>query len=153
MSPLKIELALPESRPVCDGDVTWRITLPAEKVEKLFAFMNDDAWEKAQAIRATGINECKASLQVALNWALKHDTSGARVFATLLASMYNGRRVKLNVSDLKLLDQGNFEHAMNCIRLCQETHREPHEFFQNGGELFERMIQQWGFEKKQRRAS
>ena len=56
MSPIKIELALPESRPVREGEVTLRITLPAEQKEKLWAFMTDDAWEKAQAIRAAGIN-------------------------------------------------------------------------------------------------
>jgi len=112
--------------------------------------MNGDTWEQAEAIRKATMQECVKSLQEALRWGLNHDNSGARVFATLLASLYNGKRVKMDVSDLALLDAANFEHAMNVIRLCMVTRREPHTFFVEGGELFERMIKQWGFEKKRR---
>lgn len=66
--------------------------------------------------------------------------------------MYNGARVKFDVSDLKLLDGGNFEHALNCMRLCQETCREPHQFFENGGAMFEQIIKEWKLEKKRRAA-
>lgn len=135
-----------------DGMVRVSITLPRANLKKLSDFMNSDDWEKAQAARKARLDDCLKSLEVAVNWALKHDTSGARVFATLLASMYNGNRVKFDVSDLKLLDAGNFDHAMNCIRLCQETHREPHQFFQNGGTLFEQIIRDWKLEKKRRAA-
>lgn len=150
---VRIELIEPEARQVGDGEITLRVTLPVEKKQKLFDFMNSDTWEEAQVARAADLEGCTQSLQHALNWALRHDTSGARVFATLLASMYNGNRVKFDVSDLKNLDMGNFEHALNCMRLCQETHREPHQFFKNGGQLFEAMIEQWGFEKKTRRTN
>jgi len=150
MSEIQI-IPLPEkaSRP---GYIRMEVSIPADDQEKLIAYLYSDTWEKAQALRNAKLSECIKSLEVALNWALNHDTSGARVFATLLASMYNGTRVKFDVSDLKRLDQGNFEHAMNCIRLCQETHREPHQFFKNGNALFERFIKDWKLEKKARAA-
>lgn len=153
MSDWKIEvLPLPE-REAREGMRKVTITLPDADLPKLQAWMHSDTWEKAEAIRKANLQEWLKSLEEALNWALRHDTSGARVFATLLASMYNGNRVKFDVSDLKLLDMANFEHAMNCIRLCQETHREPHSFFVNGGQLFERMIADWKLEKKRRTGS
>lgn len=135
-----------------DCMVKVSITLPKDKLKKLYDFMDGDTWEKAQEIRKARLDDCLKSLEIAVTWALKHDTSGARVFATLLASMYNGNRVKFDVSDLKLLDAENFEHALNCMRLCQETHREPHQFFERGGELFEQIIRDWKLEKKRRAA-
>lgn len=135
-----------------DGMVRVSVTLPRADLKKLHDFMSGDAWDKAEAARKANLTDCLKSLEIALNWALKHDTSGARVFATLLSSMYNGNRVKFDVSDLKLLDRENFEHALNCMRLCQELHREPHQFFQNGSSLFERVIKDWKLEKKARAA-
>lgn len=135
-----------------DGDVRVSVTLPREKLQKLHDFMAGDTWEKAQELRKARLDDCLKSLEIAVTWALKHDTSGARVFATLLASMYNGNRVKFDVSDLKLLDQENFEHALNSMRICQELHREPHQFFENGGALFEQIIRDWKLEKKRRAA-
>lgn len=150
MSEIKI---IPLAEKVSDDRMMrLEVTIPRDKYAKLNAFMAGDTWEMAQAVRQANLTECLKSMEVALNWALKHDTSGARVFATLLASMYNGNRVKFDVSDLKLLDAVNFEHAMNCMRLCQELHREPHQFFENGGVLFERFITDWKLEKKRRAA-
>jgi len=149
----KIEIIPLEEKSSDDSMITLRVTLPRNLYGKLNAFMNNDTWEKAEALRQAKLHDCLKSLEVALNWGLNHDNSGARVFATLLASLYNGNRVKLDVSDLALLDGENFEHAMNVIRLCMETRREPHTFFKNGGELFEKMIADWGFEKKKRRAA
>lgn len=150
MSEIQI-IPLPEkqTRP---GYIRVEVSIPANDQEKLIAYLHSDTWDKAQALRDAKLSECIKSLEVALNWALNHDTSGARVFATLLASMYNGARVKFDVSDLKRLDMENFEHALNCMRLCQETHREPHQFFEKGGALFERFIKEWKLEKKARAA-
>ncbi|UCV02330.1 hypothetical protein [Dechloromonas denitrificans] len=141
-----------EDKPSDDRMITLEVTVQRSEYPKLLAFMQSETWEKAEAARNANLTDCLKSMEIALNWALKHDTSGARVFATLLASMYNGNRVKFDVSDLKCLDAANFEHALNCMRLCQELHREPHQFFENGGELFERLIKDWKLEKKARAA-
>lgn len=122
-----------------------------DELEKLNAWMAGDTWEKAQAARRADLEQGVLSLQALLKTTRQHlGTSGGRVCATLLASLYNGERVKFDASDLRVLDQDLFEHAMNTMRLCHETHREPHQFFLNGGALFEEMIQTWGLEKKRR---
>lgn len=145
------ENPLDNGMPVREGRISVTTTMPREKFEKFNAFMHSDTWEKAQALRNAKLQECVESLRVALEWALHHNCSGAATFARLLASLYNGNRVQMDASRLAFsLDSANFEHAMNCIRLVHETSREPHSFFNNGGALFERMIEQWGFEKKRR---
>ena len=145
------ENPLDDGRPVREGYVSVTTTMPREKFEKFHAFMQADTWEKAQALRDAKLQDCVESLRVALEWALHHDCSGAATFARLLGSLYNGNRVQMDASRLAFsLDSANFEHAMNCIRLVHETSREPHTFFKDGGALFERMIELWGFEKKRR---
>lgn len=133
-----------------EGAVQVTVTLPADDVPKLQAYLDGDTYEKAEALRRANLQECLKSLEVAVRWAMNHDSSGARVFARLLASLYNGNRVQMDVSDMSLLDMENFEHAMNVIRLCMETRREPHSFFKDGNKIFEAMIANWGFEKKRR---
>ena len=145
------ENALDDGRPIRDGYISITTTMPRAKFEKFNAFMHADTWEKAQALRDAKLQDCVESLRVALEWALHHDCSGAATFARLLASLYNGNRVQMDASRIAFsLDSANFEHAMNCIRLVHETSREPHTFFKDGGALFERMIELWGFEKKRR---
>lgn len=133
--------------------VTVTLTLSADKVNKLHAFMAADTWEKAEAARKADLEGCMDSLEHAVRFATTHvGTSGGRVFATFLASLYNGNRVKADVSDIGCLDAGNFEHLLNVLRLCFETHREPHDFFKNGNDLFERIIKDWGLEKRRRKS-
>ena len=145
------ENPLDDGRPVREGYISVTTTMPRAKFEKFNAAMHSDDWEKRQALRNAELQECVESIGVAMDWAMKHDCGGAATFARLLASLYNGNRVQMDASRLVFsLDATNFEHAMNVIRLCHETSREPHTFFQNGGELFETMIANWGFEKKRR---
>lgn len=136
-----------------DPDVVLRITLPRSKMLKVASILDSDTWEKAQAARELKLSECHESIGVLFNTQRQHlGTSGGRVCATLLASLYNGDRVKFDVSDLRSLDAHLFEHAMNTMRLCYELNAEPHTFFTEGGRLFEEMIERWGLEKKRRRA-
>lgn len=133
--------------------VTVTLTLSPEKVEKLHAFMASDTWEKAEAARKADLEGCMDSLEHAVKIATTHyGTSGGRVFATFLASLYNGNRVKVDASDIMSLDSANFEHLLNILRLRFETHREPHQFFENGNDLFERIIKDWRLEKRRRAA-
>jgi hypothetical protein len=155
MSDFKIEV-----KPLEDGNrqddhwLTVTTTMRNSEFERFHAAMQSDDWEKRQALRNADLQTCLKSIQVAMNWAMHHDCSGAAVFARLLASLYNGDRVKMDASRLVfVLDGPNLEHALNVIRLCYETRREPHTFFVDGGDLFERMIATWGFEKRRRKAA
>ncbi len=137
--------------PHSQGAHVVQVQIRADQVEKLHAFMAIDTWDKAQAARNAELEDCVKSVAALLNTARRHvGTSGGRVCATLLASLYNGDRVKFDVSDLRRLDQELFEHAMNTMRACYELNREPHTFFENGGRIFEEMIATWGLEKKRR---
>lgn len=135
---------------VMEEMVTVRLTIPRNQQKKLYAFMQIDAWEEAEKVRQARIEECTASLKHAVHWALHERGSGAMCFAQCLASLYNGERVKADLSSLFSLDMVNREHMLNVFRLVMETHREPHTFFSNGNELFEKIISDWGFEKKRR---
>ena len=152
MSDIQIkENPLDNGRPVPEGYISITTTIPRAKFEKYNAAMHSDDWEKQQELRNADLQKCVKSIGVAMNWAMHHDCSGAATFARLLSSLYNGDRVPMNASRLVFsLDGENFEHAMNVIRLCFETSREPHTFFKNGNDLFEAMIEKWGFEKKRR---
>lgn len=133
--------------------VTVTLTISPDKVDKLHAFMDSDTWEKAEAVRKANLEGCIDSLEHAINVATTHvGTSGGRTFATFLASLYNGERVKVDASSIMSLDGANFEHLLNILRLRFETHREPHQFFVNGGTLFEQIIADWGLEKRRRRS-
>lgn len=129
-------------------DGTLVVEIPEADFDKLNAFWNSDVYSKAAAAREARLADCQNSAEVALTQALSEFGSGAEVLARVLASLYNGYRVQLDVSDLRRLDMANFEHALNCMRLSFETCSEPHTWFENGGELFEKMIKRWGFEKK-----
>lgn len=129
------------------------VEIPAEDYPKLNAFWNSGAYEQVEAARTARLDDCLKSAEQALRVATTHyGTSGGRVFATLLASLYNGNRVKFDVSDLRCLDSNNFEHALNVMRLSFETSSEPHTWFKGGGAIFEQLIADWKLEKKRRAA-
>ena len=146
-----VEDLIPGAPADADRRMTVTVTMRRSMYAKLDAFMSGDTWEKAQAVRNADLAECTKSVAVLLNTTRQHlGTSGGRICATLLASLYNGQRVKFDASDLRSLDQHLFEHALNTMRLCYELNQEPHAFFENGGRLFEEMIETWGLEKKRR---
>lgn len=127
--------------------VTFSLTIEEDEQAKLMAFMSSDSWEQAEEVRKASIHECTNSLKHCVMWA-QRDCGSSRVFAHFLASLYNGYRVKADVSDIGALDPENFEHLMNVLRLCYMTQREPHTFVDNGSEVFEGIISQWDMETK-----
>lgn len=134
--------------------VTVSLTIEKDKLQKLHDFMQSETWEEAERVRKGDFNQQCDSLEYAVEIARTHvGTSGGRAFATFLASLYNGNRVKADVSDIRILDRANFEHLMNVLRLVFETNSEPHTFFGDAGnEIFEDIIKRWGLEKRRKAA-
>ncbi|MEW6166033.1 MAG: hypothetical protein AB1642_13325 [Pseudomonadota bacterium] len=134
--------------------VTVSLTIEKDKLQKLHDFMQSETWEEAERLRKANLDVCMDSIEYAVEIARTHvGTSGGRVFASFLASLYNGNRVKVDVSDIRSLDRANFERLMNVMRLCYETHSEPHTFFgAAGGQIFEDIIKQWRLEKRRKAA-
>ena len=131
-------------------DITVSMTIRETDVGKLNAWMQGDTFEKAQAIRNADLAECTKSLEHIVKYAIHEYGSAATVFAQFLASLYNGDRVKADVSGLRLLDGSNFEHMMNVMRLCYMAGREPHDFFKNGNDIFEFIIKRHKLEKRRK---
>lgn len=136
--------------PEMDEMVNVTMTVPRRDVQTMLAWMTSDTWEKARQLRSEEHEQYIASLEHCVDMAANHDHGGARVMAHFLGSLYNGKRVKADVSDIGVLDMANFEHLMNVLRLCHETHSEPHSFFANGNELFEHIIKVWRLENRRR---
>lgn len=135
-----------------DEMIAVKMDLRRGDVEKLQAWMHSDQYEKAQALRHADLTECAKSLEFLVNEVLRHPSGGTERAAAFLASLYNGHRVKCDLSGIFALDSSFFEHTLNVMRLCFETHREPHSFFANGNEIFERIIKQYGLEKRRRKS-
>lgn len=135
-----------------DEMVTVKFNLRRRDIEKLQAWMHSDDYEKAQALRQADLKACLESLKFCVDIALHHDYGTAIYTARFLASFYNGHRVQADVSALFNFDDLHFAHLMNALRLCHETHREPHSFFLDGNAIFEEIIKRHGLEKRRRKS-
>ena len=83
------------------------------------------------------------SLQRLVELAANTDTGGGRVAARVILSCYNGEDYPLDVCELGTLDAQHFEDALNVIRLRIQDGKEPHEFFTDGGRLFNQIADAW----------
>ena len=60
------------------------------------------------------------SLKLLVNFVQNHpNSSSAETIASVLCSLYNGDRCKVDLSNFRLLDQTNFEYVINVLRLNQ----------------------------------
>lgn len=81
----------------------------------------------------------------------RKDCSGSRVCAQVLLSAYNGGVFQLDITDLCLLDDDYYDHAMTVIRGRVELRTEPNELIVDGGLVFEELWNQWrGYHISQR---
>lgn len=142
----------PVWKPPLDQNKKISVTMDirASDYPKLQAWMQSDTYERAEAIRNAERAKWIDSVAYAVKYASEEDGAGAEVFATFLASLYNGHRVKADLSDITRLDRANFEHMMNIMRLCFSTRQEPHSFFKNGNAIFEHIIKRHGLEKRRK---
>ncbi|SRR5258708_2734448 len=149
-----VELA-PARAPLADPDamVSVTLTIPRHQVDKLHAFMAADTWDKAMAARNADVIKCRESLLQCVRFVRQHRASSTRFIASVLGSLYNGDRVKVDLSGIGHLDMHWAEHVLNVIRLRYEDMREPHEYFKDGGKLFEEIIAEYRLEKRRRRAA
>lgn len=128
------------------------MTIPRDKAEKLHAFMHSDTFEQAQAVRKAELAQCVESLEACVNFVRQHHANSTRFMASVLCSLYNGDRVKVDLSGIGLLDPIWAQHVMNVIRLHYEGMREPHTYFgESGGRIFEEIIAEYRLEKRRRR--
>lgn len=136
------------------------VDVPGDKREQFHALwqqiLNDEeaplnqqvrtAQTDRTAMREAGVAALRRLLPVA-----QRDTGQSRIVARLLAGLYNGRRFPFDLTDLRSLDTALFEDAMTLVRMdARLTEKEIYCYFENGGRIFEEMIDDWGFEDASR---
>lgn len=73
---------------------------------------------------------------------LAHDGSGARAAAQVLLGAYNNS-FHVDLTDLCLLDDENFNHAIAVIKGRVICWQEPHSLLDNGDEVFHKLWERW----------
>ena len=107
-----------------------------QEEEKAYSFIN--LLEDADA----QIEEWIDSLNMLLDLAKHMDTTGGKVAATFLCSIYNGNRVAFNTGSLCSLDMDYWSDAMNVLKLDRLNMKEIHNYIEDGSKVFEGMIKE-----------
>ncbi|WP_225547274.1 DUF7673 family protein [Chromobacterium violaceum] len=66
-----------------------------------------------------------------------------RVIAHFLLSLYNGNRFKFDLTDFRLLDQELFDDCLAVLRMDSRPEQEVHNYFKNGGQIWEQLAKDW----------
>ena len=68
--------------------------------------------------------------------------------AAFLAGCYNGMRCPVDLSDLRTVDFALSEDILRVLRMDRWCQQEVHLYVENGAQVFERIIEQWGLDKR-----
>lgn len=79
----------------------------------------------------------------------RRDTGQSRRVAAILLSLYNGHRFPLDMTNLRSLDYEIMEDCLAVIRMDSHAYQEVHRYFENGGQIFEQLAEDWGFNKRE----
>ena len=132
-------------RDVGDGNTTVTLTIPLAKLDKLYAWINGDTWEKAQAVRDADLSHAGGSVVAMLKLAHRApDTSGGLAVARLLAALWNSYDYTFTLSDLRVLDEANLEHALRVLRAYAEINRNPSSLIVDGDRHLAAMVKRCG---------
>jgi hypothetical protein len=103
--------------------------------------------DQANRTRAHVATEGVAALKRLYEIALR-DSGQCRIVAGFLAGLYNGQRFPFDLTDLRCVDDAIFEDCMALLRMdARQCEQEVHNYFDNGNERWEKMIQDWKLEK------
>lgn len=78
--------------------------------------------------------------------AQRFTNQGERV-ARLLLGCYNGPRFPFDLTNLRSLDYELMDDCLAVLRMDANAFQEVHLYFPNGGQVFEQLARDWGFEK------
>lgn len=68
----------------------------------------------------------------------------AGVLAAFLLGLYNGRRFRFDLTELRRLDAALHDDCMAVLRMDASPRQEVHQYFENGSWAFEQMARDWG---------
>lgn len=89
----------------------------------------------------------EAALRRLLPIAMGHTGQSRRVAAVLLGC-YNGLRFPLDLTSLRSLDYPILDDVLAVLRMDANAYQEVHCYFENGGKVFEKLAEDWGFNKE-----
>lgn len=89
----------------------------------------------------------EAALRRLLPIALRDSGQSRRVAAVLLGC-YNGRRFPLDLTSLRSLDYAILDDVLAVLRMDANALQEVHCYFDKGGQIFEKLADDWGFNKE-----
>lgn len=78
----------------------------------------------------------------------QRDTGQSGRVAAILLACYNGRRFPLDLTTLRSLDYPILDDVLAVLRMDANAYKEVHCYFENGGQIFEKLAEDWGFNKK-----
>lgn len=141
------------SIPPAPKTVRLHIEVPQDRLDafhRLYCEFNGGETSQDQAIRqrATDRNQGIASLRELVR--IAQGSSGqCRYIARFLAGLYNGPRFPFDLTDLRPIDDELFEHAMAVLRMDHAPEQEVHQYFVDGGALWEeRIIKEWSLDRQ-----
>lgn len=76
------------------------------------------------------------------------DTGQSKRVAHFLLGLFNGDRFAFDLTDFRGLDLQLFDDCMKVLRMDYSPELEVHKYFDDGGELFERLARDWGVEDR-----
>lgn len=78
----------------------------------------------------------------------QRDTGQSARIAYILLACYNGCRFPLDLTTLRSLDYPLLDDVLAVLRMDANAYQEVHRYFDNGGQVFEKLADDWGFNKK-----
>lgn len=67
-----------------------------------------------------------------------------RYVAGFLLGLYNGDRFKFDLTDFRCLDRAIFDDCLEVLKLDYNPAVEVHQYFVDGGRIWEGLAKQWG---------
>lgn len=86
--------------------------------------------------------EGEAALRRLLPIAQGH-SGQCRHVAAFLLGLYNGTRFPFDLTDLRSIDHAIFQDCLAVLRMDANPQREVHTYFDNGGQVFEQLAEDW----------
>ena len=94
--------------------------------------------------QARGVESLQALYDVA-----RRDSGQCRYIARFLAGVYNGYRFPYDLTDFRGLDRELFDHCLRVLVMDKRPAKEVHQYFPDGGQKWEAMIERWGLTAEQ----
>jgi hypothetical protein len=139
----------PQSQPADERRAKVTLEVAMDRLDAFNAMLDEfwtgeSKWDVLQLTQKKKREESVQALGRLFKFATHNSTGGSKVVAEVLASLYNGTRFKVDLTDLRLLDDGLHADVLAVLYLDKVPKQEVHQYFANGGKRFEAMFRDYG---------